>query len=290
MATGIEQYPSTQGGTNVYNDTQSLINQVGACMNALSWRNGYHPCINAFTRGVMRGPYSHRPGVSSSNARAEYIHSAAAYRFKLHRLHFSMMTAFTPYLRVYVPSLAIQTDPTEPPPLTSGNCGLFTCLLFSGGLYNGASQLCCRVSPYLPALAADVADGFDAWEIAGNANNGSTVSSDTNYSYHSVGYNPYHGDDCVSLPVWTANERRATGASVPATDPTLYYHDFAMTHASNIAVFSANPSAVWVLAHFRRANAFAANRAGMAGLRQNTSANAWFYRADLVFKCKSAKF
>lgn len=290
MATGIEQYPRVQGGTNVYNDTQNLINEVGNCMNSLSWRNGYHPCVNAFTRGVMKGPYSHRSGISSNNARAEYIHSKVAYRFKLHRLHFSKMSEFTPYLRVYVPSLVIQNDPTEPPPNVSGNCGLFNCLLISGGLYNGASQICCRVSTSLPALSADVAAGYDAWEIAGNANDGTTVSSDTAYSYHSVGYNPYHGDDCVSMPVWTANQRRATGSSVPTSEPTLYYHDFAMSNSSNKNVFAANPTEVWITAHFTRGNAFAANRAGNYGLKQDRSANAWFYRADLVFKCKSTKF
>ncbi|MBR4653416.1 MAG: hypothetical protein IKO72_08660 [Kiritimatiellae bacterium] len=287
MATGIEQYPGTQGGTNVYNDTMPLINAVATRMNGLSWRTGYHPGVNAFIRG-MNGPYSKRNGIASNGARSEYVHSIVAYKFNLHHLHFSKMTSYTAKLRVYVPSLVMQTDSREPI-LPSSDSGAYHCRLHHMGIASGASQLCCRLATELPTLAADVAAGYDSWEFLGNANNGETVNSETVYNYHSVCYNPYHGDDCVSMPVWTANKRTATGTTFSGDEPTLYHHDFQFSNADNLAVLNKNPGTLWGVLHFRRANGF--SNGGNHGLASGgVSYTAWFYRADLVFSCNSAKF
>jgi len=277
MATGIEVYPNTHGTLLVYNDTKALIDAVGTKMNSISWRTGFHPCVNAFIRGSSGfGPYSHRSGVATNPYRAEYVHSAVAYRFKLHRLHFSKMTSFTAYMRVYVPSIA-----------QNWNGGsIYDCTLENVALLNGASKICCKLSTSLPTLAADVAEGNDEWEINGAANNGMAPSAASLYHYHSVAYNPYHGDDCHSMPVWTANQR---SASPTTASPTMYYHDFAVANADNVALLKKNPAEVWSVMHFKRANAFAPNSAQALGLLPNYSINAWFYRADLVLSCTSAK-
>lgn len=278
MATGIEAYPTQQGGVAVYNDTNSLVAAVKTCMDGLSWRTGYHPCINAFMRGRMAGPYSHRSGVAQDNSRAEYVHSAVAYRFDLKHLHFSKMSSYSAYLRVYCPSLL-------------GNIiggGLYDSSMSNLAMYNSASCLRCLLSPDLPQLAADVAEGHDSWEFYGNANNGTTVNSATRYYYHSVNYNPYHGDDCISMPVWTANARTASPST---TAPTMYYHDFQITDSGNVGVLGRNPGTVWVVLHFHRGNAFSdGGISGQWGLERNSSWCAWMYRADLRFLCTCAKF
>lgn len=277
MATGIEANPNLQGTSAVYNDTNALINAVGTKMDSISWRTGYHPCVNSFIRGSYSfGPYSHRSGVAADYARAEYVHSAVAYRFNLHRLHFSKMSSFTASIRVYVPSLAQNWNGT----------GIYTCTLENAPMFNGASKICCSLSKNLPTLAADIAGGRDEWEINGNANNGASVSGVAQYSYHSVAYNPYHGDDSQAMPVWTANQR---SASPTTSSPTLYYHDFAITNADNIAFLKANPPYVWVTMHFKRANAFS-HKTQALGLNPGWSITAWFYRADLVLSCTCAKF
>ena len=288
MSTGIQEYPSALGSSTVKTDTQPLVDAVATCMASAAWRTGYHPIVNAFLRGRAKGPYSHRSGVASSTARAEYVHSAAAYQFKLRHLHFSKMSSYRAYLRVYVPSLTVQTNLDEPGAMTdSSNDGQYSCTLFNGHAWCNASKLCCRLSTTLPSCTADVAAGFDAWEIAGSANNGTTVSSDTRYSYHSVAYNPYHGDDCVTMPVWTANQRTSTG--VPSAKPTLYYHDFQLTNAANLAVLQECPASVWATLHFTRGNGFASG-SGYERLMPDASLTAWAYRADLVFSCTSAAF
>ena len=281
MSTGIESYPTMLGTSDVYNDTQNLINAVGTCMNGLSWRDGYHPCINAFIRGSMRGPYSHRSGVTTSTERAEYVHSAVAYKFNLRRLHVSRMTQWSAYLRVYVPSLAHQWN--------NGEAGLYYCVLENVALMNGASRLCCRVESELPSLAADVAGGRDEWEFNGVANNVDSPPSGTYQTYycHSVCYNPYHGDDCVSMPVWTANQRSSNG--VPAANPTIYSHDFLISNKNNTDVIAANPKSVWAVVHFKRVNGFS-HKTDSAGLLPDKSCCAWMYRADLVLKCTSRSF
>ena len=201
------------------------------------------------------------------------------------------MTSFKAYLRVYVPSLTVQRDYTEPLPLNpGGDYGNVYCTLIRESFWSGASQLCCRVSTELPTLAADIASGYDAWEFQGNANSGTTVTSDTSYKYHSVAYNPYHGDDCVAMPVWTANQRTPSGSSAPSSQPTIYYHDFEIANTSNRAVLLGNPNEVWILAHFKRANGFAENSATNHGMAPNIGACAWAYRADLVFSCTGSAF
>lgn len=276
MATGIEAYPNTHGTVAVYNDTNALISAVGTKMNSLSWRTGYHPCVNAFIRGSYSfGPYSHRSGVAANSARAEYVHTAVAYRFKLHRLHFSRMTSFTASVRVYVPSLAQNWN----------GSGIYDCTLENAALYNGASKICCKLAPELPALSADAATGRDEWEINGVANNGTAPGAASLYQYHSVAYNPYHGDDSPAMPVWTANQR---SASTTTANPTMYYHDFAISNADNLAVLKANPAEVWAVMHFKRANAFAPNSSQAVGVKPGWAINAWFYRADLVLSCTSS--
>lgn len=280
MATGIEAHPNTRGGSAVYADTNNLIAAVGTCMDGLTWRSGYHPCVNAFMRGRMKGPYSHRSGVVSSNARSEYVHSAVSYKFNLHRLHFSKMSSFSAFLRVYVPSLLFQSD--------YSSTGLYYCTLESSALMNDASKLCCLVSASLPTLCKDVAEGRDEWEIFGVANDGNYSQSGFQIiGNHSVCYNPYHGDDCVSMPVWTANQRSASG--IPSSEPTMYYHDFSIANATNLDVFVGNPPEVWVTTHFKRRNAFSHETSSL-GLYSDSSCCAWFYRADLVLKCSSSTF
>lgn len=277
MATGIEAYPNVRGGSNVMRDTDNLINAVGTCLNSLSWRSGYRPVVSSFMRGTMKGPYSHRSGIASSNSRAEYIYSAAAYRFNLKHLHFSKMSSFTAKLRVYVPSSTVKMN---------GDNGLYHCELDPGPLYGDAGKLCCRLSSTLPALQADVADGYDRWEFAGAANGGISVSGNPQYLYHSVMYNPYHGDDCGSMPVWTANQR---SASPTTAAPQMYYYDFTLTNADNLAVLGKNPSDVWAVVHFHRGNGVA-NATANLGLWPNSSYTLWMYRADIVLSCTCAKF
>ena len=89
------------------------------------------------------------------------------------------------------------------------------------------------------------------------------------------------------MPVWTANQRNA---STTTANPTMYYHDFAFSNADNLAVLKGNPAEVWAVMHFKRANAFAPNSSQALGVMPGWSINAWFYRADLVLSCTSAKF
>ena len=266
MATGIEAYPNVRGGANVMSDTNNLINAVGTCLDSLSWRSGYRPVVSSFMRGTMKGPYSHRSGIASNNSRAEYVYSVAAYRFNLKHLHFSKMSSFTVKM--------------------NGDNGLYHCELDPGPIYGDAGKLCCRLSSSLPALQADVADGYDRWEFAGAANGGISVSGNPQYLYHSVMYNPYHGDDCGSMPVWTANQR---SASPTTAAPQMYYYDFTLTNADNLAVLGKNPSDVWAVVHFHRGNGVANSTANL-GLWPNSSYTLWMYRADIVLSCTCTKF
>lgn len=278
MATGIEAYPTVQGGASVKADTDALVNAIGSRLDTLSWRSGYRPVVSAFTRGSMRGPYSHRPGVSTDSKRAEYIYSVAAYKFNLKHIHLSKLTSFKAYLRVYVPSLAVQKDASAQ--------GLYGCTLMNSALYGNASRLCCRLEKELPTFARDLAEGYDSWEFQGCANNGQTVNGDTNYARHSVAYNPYHGDDCVSMPVWTANQRTN---SASAAAPTMYYHDFQITDTDNLDFLKTNPADLWAVVHFTRGNGFTDGQTNR-GLAPNISVVAWMYRADIVLSCTGAKF
>jgi len=278
MGTGKEATPSSQSGSVVKTDTDLLVSAVSTATDSLSWRSGYHPCFNFFARGIG-GPYSKRTTLPQGSA--EFAHALVAYRFNLHYLHFSKLSSYSAYLRVYCPSLAFQRR--------MDSFALYWATLVNGGLYNGASTLCARVSTDLPSPSSTVASGYDAWEFYGTANNGRTVTSDTNLNFYSLDYNPYHGDDLATLPVYVPNRRAYSGTTPPSDLPTRYYHDYQITNADNLDVLDLNPGRIWVTLHFSCSNGFADGSAYNA-MAANTSAHAWFYRADLVLKCTGSAF
>ena len=284
MAIGREAYPAQQGGASVYNDTQQLVNRLRTQLDATTWISGFHPCWLYCTRGTVKGPYSKRLAESdtTTNDYAEYGRSAIALQYDLKHLHLSRLT-FSAFIRVYCPSLLASFNNllTEAyiPAFSSG----------AGGMYGNTSKLHCIIRGSLFAHSSDVCeeddeDGHDVWEINGAANNGRTASADdTRLIRQACNHNPWHRDDTAAMKVYSPSQL-STGTSAL----TMYYHDFQITNAAHLDYLKRNKGKIWVHLAFHAGNPFG-NGQSMQGILQNVASSAWFYRADLVFKCTGSK-
>ena len=175
---GLEQFPGQQGGSQVFNDTNTLINNVKNSINTHGWKTG--DCALFAISSRTAGPYAwyqyykhYDATMPQPTALSEYGASVVAYKFNLHRLHLSKMgTDWSAYLRVWAPSLVI------------GGAGIdilpYDGILISGGLYNGGSTLRAKFFTDLPQTPTwDVSDNGDSFEFANNCNNGIVVYADT---------------------------------------------------------------------------------------------------------------
>jgi len=205
---GQEQYPNQQGGPQVYNDTNILINNVKNSINAASWKTG--ECAIFTVESRSGGPYAYynaraHPDYSmpSPENLSEYGASVVAYKFNLRHLHFSKMTSYSVYLRVWGASIAGGYPGTVMP--DDG-------IIYGGVLFGSAGCLRAKFYKTLPTLSYDVAENADSFEFAGVANNGIKVNTDTFYYDTFVCYNPFGGIPCYdnlygnSARVYTLND------------------------------------------------------------------------------------
>lgn len=201
---GKEAYPSNQGGPAVFNDTNTLINNVRGQFNSNNaWYDGQCAIFNSFCR--TQGPYSIWRSQQSTSVNpaelSEYGASAVALGFELHHLHFSRMTSYDVYLRVWGGSIGCSSPQIFAKDIT----------LINGGFYNSASQLKVKFYSSLPDLSPTMAEGADSFEFGNAVNNGTRVSRDTLYQSHGISFNPF-GDKVAyttggnQCRIYSANE------------------------------------------------------------------------------------
>lgn len=285
---GQELYGNTQGGSAVYNDTNTLINNVRNSISTHGWKVGDCALFGIYSRTA--GPYAwyqyykhFDSTLPQPTALSEYGTSVVAYKFNLHHLHFSRMTSFQAYLRVWAPSLVFSFPPQDMP--DDG-------ILVAGGLYNNGSCLRVKFFNQLPTPAWDIAEGADSFEFAGNCNNGTVVSWDTIVYDKMCIYNPFGGDMAYST---RGNSSRIyTLQSNVYYDewqhPTNYFHDFPIANSDNLDFLKTNPGEMWLVAHFHMGNAFSEGTNTLNGLNINRAATVYAERVELVFRCTSSRF
>lgn len=284
---GWEQYPSAQGGSNVYNDTNTLITNVRNTFTNKQWKSGSCALFTVSSRAS--GPYAiynnyyHSDSYSSPEKNSEFGVSLVALKFDLKHLHFSKMTSHSAYIRCWGASIAFSR--IDLPDASSG-------ILINGGFYNGASQLRVKFFDELPTLAWNVAENADSFEYGNHVNNGRVVSQDTllsdgefcNYSPFKNKMSYYTSGN--SSRVYTLQDNTAT----PQPSPTNYYHDFQITNADNLSLLSQNPGTIWIVAGFHMGNPFSDGGSGHNGIIQGGAATAYCERIELVLKCNSSAF
>lgn len=285
---GQEQYQNQQGGVAVFNDTNTLINNVKNSISTHNWKTGN--CALFAISSRTAGPYAwyqyykhYDATMPSPENLSEYGASVVAYKFNLHHLHFSKMSSFTPYLRVWAPSLVVSFPPQQPP--DDG-------ILIKGGLYNEGSCLRVKLFDQLPTLAWNVAENADSFEFANNCNNGTVVYGDTVIQNKMCNYNPFDGS--IAYSTWGNSSRIYTLQDNATSDqwknPTNYYHDFQIGNTDNLNFLKKNPGELWLVAHFHMGNAFSQGANNANGLNTFRAVTVFAERVELVFKCTSARF
>lgn len=277
---GVERYPNVQGGANVMNDTNNLINSAASYINNGIWQNQYAPIYNMFFRYC--GPYSdYDENWKVPAGTSEYDTSIVAYKFNLHRLHFSKMSSFKAYVRVFNPSKLV----------TGVNIGITHAIQFSGGAYNDASKLCFKLVDELPERPSfNMANGYDKVETNGHANAGTSVTRDTdttNVSYYQplgVYEAPNYNKNCTMTAVYAERDNLAQEIKLKT-----YYWDYQLQNTNNLNVLKKNPAEVWLICHYYGGNAFAASGT-YQGLQPGLNCTCYSEKVELVLECTSTRF
>ncbi len=286
---GQEVYPNVQGGVNVYNDTNTLINNVRNSIDTHDWKVGN--CALFAISSRTAGPYAwyqyyahYDASMPNPQSLSEYGASVVAYKFNLRHLHFSKMTSFNVYVRVWAPSLVLSYPPVNPP--DDG-------ILIKGGLYNSGSCLMVKFFTDLPTRPAwNISDSGDSFEFANNCNNGQIVYQDTTIMSRMVNYAPF-GLERASYSTWGNSSRIYTlqdNCSGGSSHPTNFYHDFQVGNSDNLNILKKNPGEIWVVAHFHMGNAFSQGANNMNGLGAQLAATVFAERIELILKCTSTRF
>ena len=284
-AGGEEAFPGQQGGVNVFNDTNTLLNSVKQKYDSSSWMDGYHAIVSIFSRAD--GPYANKlyddTGLQP-NSLSEFGNSICAYKLNLKHLHLSKMKSgstrtYEAYVRVWGTSLVFC------------NLGVLNHdgILISGQMYNGASQLKVKLTSELPDLGANVVENnyCDSFDVANTAaNNGRRVSQDVLVEEVMGMYDPFDSD----IVDRENSSRIYTLDKWYDTQQTNYYHDFKLTNSDNLNVLDKNPGTLWMLCQFHVGNAFSSGQQGYAGIASGGCATLFIERAELVLKCTSSIF
>lgn len=286
---GLEEYSSVQGGMQVYNDTNTLIDNVKNSINTHNWKSG--PCALFAISSRTGGPYAwyqyynhFEPTMPVPNSLSEYGASVVAYKFNLKHLHLSKMPGtFTAYVRVWSPSIVVSY-----PPMDNAVDGI----LINGGLYNNGSCLMVKLFSQLPAISWNVSDAGDSFEFANNCNNGTIVYQDTILRNKMVNYSPFGGQMSYSS---NGNSSRIftlqDNMSYPQPSPTNFYHDFQISNQDNLDFLMTNPGELWLVAHFHMGNAFSqGSNNNDKGLAPTHAVTVFSERVELVLQCTSQSF
>ena len=285
---GQELYPNRQGGSAVFNDTNTLITNVRNGLNASQWKSGNCALFSSSCRAY--GPYSifqdanhHDATMPNPAELTDFGASIVAYKFNIHHLHFSKMTSFTAYLRVWAPSLLNSNNAMFPD----------NAILISGGYFNDVSKLKVKFFKDIPNPSWDVSDSGDAFEFGGgNSNNGTVVTRDTLLQDKAACYCPFgrlrgYNTDFGNLArIYTLQDNGDT----PPPRPTNYYHDFQLSNTDNLNFLKKNPGEMWVVAHFHVGNTFSQGGTTQNGLAPQHGALVFAERVELLFKCNSSRF
>lgn len=281
---GQESFPNQQGGPQVYNDTNILINNVKNAINNAAWKTG--DCAIFTVESRSGGPYAYFNSIAhpdytmpSPENLTEYGASVVAYKFNLRHLHFSKMSSFTAYLRVWGASIA-----GGYPSVLLPDDGI----IYGGTLFGNAGCLRAKFYDSLPTVSSEVAENADSFEFAGVANNGIQVSTDTFYYDTFVCYNPFGGLPCYDS-LYGNNARVYTKDKNFNQPATNYYHDFQLSNQTNLNFLKNNPGECWLAAHFHMGNGFASSTQYL-GLFPLQSVTLFAERIELVFKCTGTKF
>ena len=285
-AVGEELFPNQRGGSQVFNDTNQLINRTKSIVDQhpKGWKNG--DCAIFSVSGRGDGPAAcyeyNNGGVWFPDTRSEYGASFVAYKMDLRHLHLSMMgTNFKAYLRCWAPSLVVG-EITELP-----DAGI----LIASGLYNQASNLKMKFFSTLPDLTSLLCETGDGFEFGNNANNGRRVTADTEITDCMCQYWPFGGQDPFEVNgnttrIYTLQDNWDS----PMPSPTNYYHDFEITNSNNLNFLKNNPGDFWMVMHFHLGNGFAEGSVLDRGLGPNQTATVFCERAELVLKCTNPAF
>lgn len=281
---GLELYPNVQGTVNVYNDTNTLLNNVKTAIGTSGWKVGDCALFSISSRA--EGPYAwynyykhYDPTTPSVQRLSDYGMSVVAYKFNFHRLFISKMlpSSINIYVRVWAPSLLL-SEPNMYPD---------DAIMIKGGLYNDASTLRVKLFEELPENPAwNLADDGDSFEFAGNCNNGVVVQQDTVTSDNAVSYNSFNGEMAYSS---RGNSSRIYTIKQNG-NPANFYHDFKITNTDNMNILKDNPTEFWVVAHFHMGNAFSQGTNTIYGLAPLHAATVFSERIELVAECTSTRF
>ena len=284
-ANGIEAYPSTWAGPNVYNDTNTLISDVNSDIAAASFGGTMQKALfNYYCR--RNEPSAIFRGQANPESYCGHGRDILALRFSLRGLPLARATSFSAYVRAYMPSVLLC------PPDT----------LF-GDAMAGASN----APPWGDAAKFDVwladtptkADAntptqlFDVWPYC---NNGFAPTGDVmlggvqGRDLQAATYDPFdvaltaQSGDAVDQSTRVFQELDANNDIIP------YYHDFELT--GDCKAFLANHmGAFWMMFAFRGGNAFSDGQSGVNhGLQAGYSLMMYIQRFELVLNVTSTTF